>query len=145
MTAPFESLAFSYALKGVFVSRKLWQNKLQWNVNWVRVVNRTIVDSEWCFDNLCNDHHFYHHDWWWSVFPRFIDMCIETPFTVNNSLINKEILSHVYGKRQRWTCTTCPNLPSVLLSFTMNCFCKMFGSFIHKYCFGLFLSSHFLF
>ena len=28
----------SYALKGVFVSRKLWQNKLQWNVNWVRVV-----------------------------------------------------------------------------------------------------------
>ena len=39
MTAPFESLAFSYALKGVFVWRKLWQNKLQWNVMiWVKVV-----------------------------------------------------------------------------------------------------------
>ena len=32
------------------------------------------------------------------VFPRFIDVCIETSFTVSNCLINKEILSHVYGK-----------------------------------------------
>lgn len=53
------------------------------------------------------------------ILPRFIDMCIETPFTVNNCLINKDILSHIYGK----------SFPSVLLSFTLNCFCKTFSSF----------------